>query len=138
MLLACSLPATQSQNSSSLRQRRTSTSAFPVSSGKHGLSRLPALPGGLPFLSSVNPGAGSAFSLGTEAEFAAKHPFLAVDADRAVFLDFGLKHLLYQHANKAELIAKQETTAAAPTGTVQGQLLGAGSGLFKSSYTTEY
>ena len=65
--------------------------------------------------------------MGTEAEFAAKHPFLAADADRAVFLDFGLKYLLYQHADKAEAVAKQEAAAAAPPASAQGQLAGAAS-----------
>lgn len=59
--------------------------------------------------------AGSAYNLGSEAEFAAKYPFLAVSADRAVFLEFALKFLMYQPCNKKEAIEKKaaETSAAA-------------------------
>lgn len=38
----------------------------------------------------------NAHEMGTEAEFAAKHPFLQDHQDREIFLGFALKLLLYQ------------------------------------------
>ena len=56
-------------------------------------------------------GTGSAWHLGTEAEFAAKYPFLSVNSDRAAFLEFALKFLLYQPVDKRAAQEKAATEA---------------------------
>ena len=64
-----------------------------------------------PFKDELCGDAGSAWKLGTEAEFAAKYPSLAEQSDRAAFLEFGLKFLLYQPADKKAAQEKAATEA---------------------------